>query len=83
MVIGPLANTITVSGHFGYYKTMAINYTLAKKLNKILASKNVHAANRYLQFYKILAIFGSVKSLSLKYTYSDPKNWRHILFEIL
>ena len=34
MVIGPLANTITVSGHFGYYKTMAINYTLAKKIKQ-------------------------------------------------
>ena len=56
---------------------MAINYTLAKKLNKILAGKNVHAANRYLQFYRILSIFGSVKSRSLKYTYSAQKNWRH------
>ena len=31
MVTGPLANTITLSGQFGYYKIMAINYTLAKK----------------------------------------------------
>ena len=77
MVTGPLANTITLLGHFGYYKTMAINYTLAKKLNKILAGKNFHAANRYLQFYRILAIFGSVKSRSFKYTYSAQKNWRH------
>ena len=75
-------NTIT-SGDFGYYKIMAINYTLAKKLNKILASKHVRAANRYLQFYGFLAIFGSVKSWPLKRTYSAQKNWRHILFEIL
>ena len=41
---------------------MAINSTLAKKLNKILAGKNFRAADRYLQFYGFLAIFGSVKS---------------------
>ena len=45
------ANTKTLSGNFGYYKTMANNYTLAKgKLNKMLSGKNVRAANRYLQF---------------------------------
>ena len=53
---------------------MAINYTLVKKLNKVLAGKNVRAANRYLQFYGILAIFGSVKSWSLKYIYSAHKS---------
>ena len=58
---------------------MAINYTLVKKLNKVLAGKNVRAANRYLQFYGNLAIFGSVKSWSLKYTYSAHKSWGHIL----
>ena len=83
MVTGLLANTITLSDHFGYYKIMAMNYTLAKKLSKRLDGKNVRAANRYLQFYQILAIFGSVKSWSLKYIYSAQKNWRHILFEIL
>ena len=49
---------------------MAINYTLAKKLNKILASKHARAADRYLQFYGFLAIFGSVKSWPLKRAYS-------------
>ena len=54
---------------------MANNYTLGKeKYKKILAGKNVRAANRYLQFYRNLAIFGSVKSWSLKYTYSAKKN---------
>ena len=75
MVTRSLANTKTLSGHFGYYKTMANNYTLGKeKYKKILAGKNVRAANRYLQFYRNLAIFGSVKSWSLKYTYSAQKN---------
>ena len=84
MVTGPLANTKTLSGHFGCYKTMSNYYILGKeKLNKILAGKNVHAANRYLQFYRILAIFWSVKSWSLKYKYSAQKNRSHILFEIL
>ena len=51
MVTGSLANTKTLSGHFGYYKTMANNHTLGKEiLNKILVGKNVRAANRYLQF---------------------------------
>ena len=72
-----------LSVHFGYYKIMAINHTLAKKLNKMLARKNVRAANRYLEFYRILAIYGSVKSWSLKYTYSAQKNWTHILLKIL
>ena len=63
---------------------MSNYYTLGQeKLNKILAGKNVHAANRYLQFYRILAIFWSIKSWSLKYKYSAQKNWSHILFEIL
>ena len=63
MVTGPLANTKTLSGHFAYYKTMANSYTLGKeKLNKVLPCKNVRAGNRYLQFYRNLAIFGSVKS---------------------
>ena len=67
MVTGPLANTKALSGHFGYYKTMANNHTLGKEiLNKKLAGKNVRAANRYLQFYQILAIFGSLRSWSLK-----------------
>ena len=84
MVAGPLANTKTLSGHFGYYKTMTNYYTLGKeKLNKILPGKNVHAANKYLQFCRILVTFGSVKSWSLKYTYSAQKDWRHVLFEIL
>ena len=83
MVTGPLANTITLSDHFGYYKIMAMNYTLAKKLSKRLDGKNVRAANRYLQFYRILAIFESVKFWSLKYVYSAQKNCRHIFFEIL
>ena len=49
MVMGPLTNTKTLSGHFGYYETMANNYTLGKeKLNKILSGKNVRAANRFL-----------------------------------
>ena len=40
MVMGPLTNTKTLSGHFGYYKTMANNYTLGKeKLNKIYPVK--------------------------------------------
>ena len=76
--------TKTLSGHFGYYKTMTNYYTLGKeKLNKILGGKNVHLAIRYLQFNQILAIFGSAKSCSLKYIYSAKKNWRHILCEIL
>ena len=83
MVKGTLTNSIALSGHFGYYKTMAIKFTLVKKLNKMLAGKNVCAANSYLQFYGILAIFGAVKSWYLKYAYSAQKNWRHILFEIL
>ena len=63
MITEPLANTKTFSGRFGYYKTMANNYTLGKeKLNKILSGKNVRAANRCLQFYRNLAIFWSVKS---------------------
>ena len=67
MVTGSLANTKTLSGHFGYYKTMTNNHTFGKEiLNKMLADKNVRAANRYLQFYRILAIFGSVRSWSLK-----------------
>ena len=67
MVKGPLANTKTLSGHFGYYKNMANNSTLGKELlNKILAYKNVRAANSCLQFYRILAIFGSVRYWSLK-----------------
>ena len=67
MVTGQLANIKTLPGHFGYYKTMAKNYTLGKeKLNKILAGKNIRAANRYSQFYQILAVFISVKSWSLK-----------------
>ena len=67
MVTGSLANTKTLSGYFGYYKTMTNNHTLGKEmLKKILAGKNVRAANRYLQFYRILAIFGSVRSWSLK-----------------
>ena len=37
MVTGPLANTKTLSGHFGHYKTMTNYYTLGKeKLNKII-----------------------------------------------
>ena len=35
---------------------------IKEKLNEILSGKNVRVANRYLQFYRILAIFGSVKS---------------------
>ena len=67
MVTGPLANTKTLSDYFGYYKTMANNHTLEKEiLRKILVGKNVCAANRYLQFYRILAIFGCVRSWSLK-----------------
>ena len=67
MVTGPLANTKALSGNFGYYKTMASNHTLGKEtLNKISAGKNVRAANRYLQLYRILAIFGSLRSWSLK-----------------
>ena len=67
MVTGHLAITKSLSGHLGYYKTMANNHTLGKEiLNKILASKNVRAANRCIQFYRILPIFGSVKSWSLK-----------------
>ena len=63
MVTGPLTNTKTTPGHFGYYKTMANNYTVGKeKLNKMLSGKNVRPANRYSQFYRILAIFESVKS---------------------
>ena len=59
-----LANTKTLSGHFGYYKTMANNHTLGNGvLNKILGDKNVRAANIYLQFYRTLAILGSVRSL--------------------
>ena len=74
MVTGPLANTKTLSGHFGYYKTMTNYYTLGKeKLNKILGGKKVHLAIRYLQFNQILAIFGSAKSCSLKYIYSAQK----------
>ena len=47
---------------------MANNHTLGKKmLNKILACKNIRAANRYLQFYRILDIFGS-KEVVLKKT---------------
>ena len=62
-VTGLLANTKILPGHFGHYKVMANNYTVEiEKLNKILSGKNVCAANRYLQFYQILAIFGSVKS---------------------
>ena len=61
-VTGPLANTTTL-GHFGYYKTMDNNHTLGKeKLNEILSGENFRAATRYLGFYRILAIFGSVKS---------------------
>ena len=46
---------------------MTKNYTLGTEvLNKVLAGKNVRAANRYLQFYRILAIFGYVRSWSLK-----------------
>ena len=67
MVTGPLANTKALSGHFGYYKTMANNHTLGKEIsNKMFIGKNVCAVNRYLQFYRILAIFGSVRSWSLK-----------------
>ena len=67
MVTGSLANTKILSGDFGYCKTMTNNHTLGKEiLNKVLAGKNVRAANRYLQFYRILAIFGSVRSWSLK-----------------
>ena len=77
MVTGPLANTKKLSGHFGYYKIMANNHTLGKEmLNKILACKNVRAANRYLQFYRILEIFES-KQVVLQ------KNWTHILFKVL
>ena len=74
MVTGPLANTKTLSGHFGYYKTMNNYYTLGKeKLNKILEGENVHAAIRYSQFNQILAIFGSAKSCSLNYIYSAQR----------
>ena len=49
---------------------MANNYPLRKEiLNKIVDGKNVRAINRYLQFYRILATFASVKSWSLKYKY--------------
>ena len=62
MVTGPLANAKILSGYFGYYKTIANNYILGKEK---LAAKSVRAANRYLQFYRIWVIFGSVKSWSL------------------
>ena len=35
---------------------------IKEKLDEILSGKNVRVANRHLQFYRILAIFGSVKS---------------------
>ena len=74
MVTGPLANTKTLSGHFWYCKTMTNYYKLGKeKLNKILGGKNVHLAIRYFQFNRILAIFGSAKSCSLRYIYSAKK----------
>ena len=31
MVTGPMANTKTLTGHFGYYKTIANNYKLGKE----------------------------------------------------